>query len=69
MPTLTSIIQLKNTNKAILFPLIIKGKLKYKTLNSIANDSNIKITEKYVANLCIQNRLFFFQKLKINTLK
>lgn len=54
-----SIIELKKTNNPILFPLNNNGILKYKTLNSIANDSNKNITEKYVANLCIQNRLFF----------
>lgn len=54
-----SIIELKKTNKPILFPLNNNGILKYKTLKSIAKDSNKNITEKYVANLCIQNRLFF----------
>ena len=33
--------------------------LKYKIVNSITKASNKNITEKHVANFCIQNRLFF----------
>lgn len=58
-PTPTSIIEFRNTNNMILFPLNNCGKLKYKTLNSIETDSNKNITEKHVANFCIQYRLFF----------
>lgn len=53
-PTPTSIMEFKNTNKIILFPLSKRGILKYKTLKSITIDSNKNITEKHVANLCIK---------------
>jgi hypothetical protein len=57
--------ELIKANKTILFPLKISGKSKYIMLKSIVNESNKNITEKYVANLCIQNRLFLIHKLKI----
>jgi hypothetical protein len=66
--TPTSITEFKNTNNVILLPLSSCGILKYRTLKSIVTDSNKNITEKHVANLCIQNRLFFFQNLKSNTI-
>ncbi len=62
IPTPTSIIEFKKINRTILFPLNNNGKLKYKTLKSIITDSNKNITEKHVANLCINNRLFFSKK-------
>lgn len=65
MPTQTSISEFINTNNTILLPLNNNGILKYKTLNSIKTDSNKNITEKHVANLCIQYRLFFFLKIKM----